>query len=110
MDRVCETCDTKSANNQVDGVWLCVDCIVETNTALLKTNGSGKPVAETPQGVIMKAPIANARALVRTMSAVMEKLLAGEMDSSTAIAICKVSGETLKALDLIWRMTSEKNL
>ncbi len=53
---------------------------------------------------VFTPPIKNARSLVATMSIVMEGLLNKSINVETARAACNVSSETIKALDLIWRM------
>lgn len=128
-DRVeCEVCanmgrDSVVANNQIDGVWACVDCIVEINKDKLRDESLSRAresaardrLAVTPsvtvsapaatRGVTIKAPIANAQALVSTLSVVMERMLAGEVDPNVALAACKLSAEAVKAMDLMWRMS-----
>lgn len=108
----CELClerDKHSpANRELGGVWVCVDCIVQMNTDELRKADPPRPEVAAPEtsigSAIKRPPTTNARNLATVLAQTMEGLLAGKIDTPTALAVCKISSEAVKVMDLIWRM------
>jgi hypothetical protein len=105
---LCEECNTSPLFGVYENRKLCISCrkkSLENAISLVDTeetvdhNGSAQMDRK-----VYTPPIKNARSLVATLSVVMDGLLNKSINVETARAACNVSSETIKALDLIWRM------
>ena len=105
--RDCEVCArngyTVRANREMNGTWLCVDCIVKKNQAeMLAANLPKKMVTLEPAAkpVVIPKQAIDPCSLMANLSFVLDELLAGNIEVDRAQAACKVSTELIKIMDL----------
>ena len=100
VQNTCEQCGERSMFGVYNDRKLCIECHGGVHEETVDFTGQ-RSMVKTPE---ILPPIKDARTLVDTLSRVMDDLLSGKCNVEKARTACQISSETVKILDLMWRI------